>query len=310
MTEQSKDLLTRFPVRKSKQQKAEFRDWLSQTLEKAGYTPKTEESRSLAVSHNVIVGDPDTAEVVLTAHYDTCAVLPVPNLITPRNPVTFLGWQLLLVAVILALVIGVELLTIRLFDPPLWVVLLVVYAVAGFLLWWMMAGKANKTNVNDNTSGVITLLETALSLPEEARGRVAFVFFDNEELGLLGSAGFYKAHKSAMQNTLLLNFDCVGDGDHILFFPSKTLRKDGDALKRLEEAFPSAGDKQTEVCTKGFSVYPSDQKHFPKGVGVAALHKSPWAGYWLGRIHTRRDTVLEEENITLLCRGIFSLLSP
>ena len=309
MTEQSAYLLAQFPIRKSKGQKAAFRDWLGRTLRDAGYTPSVEESRSLAVSHNVVVGDPDTAEVVLAAHYDTCAELPVPNLITPRNPVTFLGWQLLLVVVMCTIIVGAELLTIRLFDPPMWVALLVVYGVAAFLLWWMMAGKANKTNVNDNTSGVITLLETALSLPEELRGRVAFVFFDNEELGLLGSAGFYKAHKAALQNTLLLNFDCVGDGDHILFFPSKSLRKDPDNLKRLEEAFPSAGEKHTEVCAKGFSVYPSDQKHFPKGVGVAALHKSPWAGYWLGRIHTRRDTVLEEENVALLRRGILLLLS-
>lgn len=308
MTEQSKYLLEHFPVRKSKAQKAAFRSWLCAELTQAGYAPITEECRSLVTSHNVVAGDPNTAEIVLTAHYDTCAVLPVPNLITPRNPVTFLLWQFLLVAVILGLAIGAEVTVIRLFDPPMWVCMAVVYAVVFFLLWWMMAGKANKTNVNDNTSGVITLLETALSLPEEARARVAFVFFDNEEKGLLGSAGFCKAHKKEIKDTLLLNFDCVGDGDHILFFPSKTLRKDSAALDRLKTAFPSIGEKSVLVCSSGWSVYPSDQKHFPRGVGVAALHKAPLVGYWLGRIHTRRDIVLDEDNITLLRRGISVLL--
>lgn len=308
MTEQSKYLLEHFPVRKSRQQKAAFRGWLCRALSDAGYSPGIEEHRSLVTSCNVVAGDPNTAEMILSAHYDTCAVLPVPNLITPRNPMIFLLWQVFLVAVIFALAIGAELVVLHLFDPPVWAAMAVVYAVVFFLLWWMMAGKANKSNVNDNTSGIITLLEIALSLPAEDRARVCFVFFDNEEKGLFGSAGFYKAHKKAVKDTLLLNFDCVGDGDHILFFPSKALRKDPAALARLESAFPAVGAKATEVCARGFAVYPSDQKHFPRGVGVAALHKSPWVGHWLGRIHTPRDTVLEEENVELLRRGISALL--
>lgn len=309
MTDASRELLGSFPIRKSRAQKAAFRDWLGRALNEAGWETRVEEDKSLVYSANVTAGDPDTAEVILTAHYDTCAVLPIPNFITPRNGLVFLLYQILVAAVMLAVAIGAEELVLTLLHPPMWVALAVVYAVLLLIIWWMLGGKANKHNANDNTSGVITLLEAALALPEEARGRVALVFFDNEEKGLLGSAAFYKKHKAAMKDKLLLNFDCVGDGDHILFFPSKSLRKNTERTAELESAFAPDGNKEILVCTKGFSVYPSDQKHFPLGVGVAALHKSPGVGYWLGRIHTKRDTVLDEENVHLLTRGILALLS-
>ena len=309
MTDISRELLETFPVRKSRAQKAAFRDWLCRTLNETGWETRAEEHKSPVHSANVVAGDPETAEVILTAHYDTCAVLPIPNFITPRNVVVFLLYQFLLAAVMLGLAIGAEVLVLTLFHPPMWAALAVVYAVLLLIIWWMLAGKANKHNVNDNTSGVITLLEAALALPEETRSRVALVFFDNEEKGLLGSAAFYKKHKAVLKDKLLLNFDCVGDGEHILFFPSKTLRRQPEQTAALEAAFTPEGTKEVLVCTKGFSVYPSDQKHFPLGVGVAALHKSSGVGYWLGRIHTKRDTVLDEENIRLLTRGILSLLS-
>lgn len=308
MTEHSTFLLEHFPIRKSKEQKAAFRQWLIHTLHQAGYQPGTEEHRGPVSSTNVVVGDPERAEIILTAHYDTCAVLPLPNLITPRNPVTFLLYQVALGVLMVLPAIAAEVLVIRLFHAPLWAAMVTLYGVLFFLLWWMLAGKANRHNVNDNTSGVITLLETALALPEEDRNRVAFVFFDNEEKGLLGSAAFYKKHRAGVGDTLVLNFDCVSDGDHILFIPSKKLKKNGSAMDRLERAFPPAGDKHTLVCRTGFSVYPSDQKHFSGGVGVAACHKAPWVGYWLGRIHTGRDTVLMEDNIHLLRRGVLALL--
>ena len=309
MTKQSQQLLEKFPIRKSKSQKAAFRDWLCQALREAGYDPQVEEDKTLVHSANVVVGDIEKAELVVGAHYDTCAVLPVPNFITPRNPVIFLLYQLLLVVVMMVLAIGAEVLVLRLFDPPMWVALAVVYAVLIFIIWWMMAGKANKHNVNDNTSGVITLLEVALSLSEDQRDKIVFVFFDNEEKGLFGSAAFYKEHKTVMKDKLLLNFDCVFDGDHILLFPSKALKKEAATIARLEKAFPSAGEKRVAIPTQGFAVYPSDQKHFPKGVGVAALHRAKVIGYYLGRIHTGRDTVMDERNIELLRKGVLALLS-
>ena len=307
MTETGKQLLEQFPVRKSKEQKAAFREWLKKELARMGYSPRVEEYKGAVPSANVIVGELSSAEVVVTAHYDTCAVMPFPNFITPRTAWFFLLYQAMVALITAAVVVGLMMGTMAL-GLPRPAALSVAYALLIFVIWWMMAGKANKSNVNDNTSGVITLLEIAHALPEELRGKVAFVFFDNEEKGLLGSSAFYKAHRGEMANRLLLNFDCVGDGDHILFIPSGAMRADGKTLDRLAAAFPSRGDKRVEVCREGFMVNPSDQKHFPRGVGAIACHDSRILGPYLGRIHTGRDRVLMEENIELLRRGVEKLL--
>ncbi|MGN0967644.1 MAG: hypothetical protein ACI4O3_00115, partial [Oscillospiraceae bacterium] len=83
------------------------------------------------------------------------------------------------------------------------------------------------------------------------------------------------------------------------------LKQEEETLDLLEQSFLSDGSKTVEVV-RGFGFYPSDQKVFPRGVGVAALHKS-WFGYWLGRIHTNRDTLFQAENIELLRRGALTL---
>ena len=306
MTEAAKTVLTAYEVRKTKGQKEAFRAFLCRELEQLGYEPRVESGRSLVTSHNVVAGDPEKARVLLTAHYDTCAVLPFPNFITPRNLPVFLLYQLAVAAVIFILAIAVEVALIMAFDPPLWAALLAMYAALAFCIWWMLAGKANRRTANDNTSGVIALLEMAAALPPEDRDAVCFVWFDNEELGLFGSSAFAAAHRRVRADTLTLNFDCVGDGDYLQFFPSRAVKRDGEAMALLEAAFPSRGSKTVEVV-RGFGFYPSDQARFRRGVGVAALKKAPLIGYYMDRIHTRRDTVLEEDNVQLLCRGVLRL---
>ena len=94
-----------------------------------------------------------------------------------------------------------------------------------FTVLWMIFGLANKNNANDNTSGVVTLLEILRTLPENQRNKVCFVLFDLEEAGLIGSVSYRKAHKKATDHQLVLNLDCVGDGDHLLIFPTKALKQ-------------------------------------------------------------------------------------
>ena len=264
MTEAANTVLTAYEVRKTKGQKEAFRAWLCRELEQLGYAPRVESRRALVMNHNVVAGDPEKAKVLFTAHYDTCAVLPFPNFITPRNLFVYLLYQLAIAALFLVLAIVVEVCLLLAFDPPLWVQLPVVYAVLAFCIWWILAGKANRHTANDNTSGVVTLLEIAAALPPEDRDGVCFVWFDNEELGLFGSSAFAAAHRRVKADTLVLNFDCVGDGDHLQFFPSKTVKKSAEIMALLETSFPSQGQKTVEIV-RGFGLYPSDQARFCRG---------------------------------------------
>lgn len=299
MTPQSHKIMEDFQVRKSRKQKEAFRRWLCEELEKAGYAPSVEKGFA---AKNVVAGDPDAARVIFSAHYDTCAVLPIPNFITPRNMVFYICYQLLFVFIFFSVVLIAELAVFFLTDASVEVGMAVANALCIFMVWWIIDGLANKHTANDNTSGTITLLEIALSLPVEDREKVCFVFFDNEEKGMFGSAAFTKKHKSVKKETLNINFDCVSDGDFIQFFPGKRLRKDEAALEQIERAFQGRGEKVTEVV-RGFGFYPSDNASFKRGVGVCALKKKRLIGYYMDRIHTNKDTVLEEENIELLRVG-------
>lgn len=308
MTDAAKTVLERYEIRKSKRQKEAFRTWLCAELERMGYAPSVEGK----YSRNVVAGDPNTAKLLLTAHYDTCAVLPFPNFITPRNLVVYLLYQLLICVPVFAVAIGLEVGAILLWerfagtDCPMWLAMGAMYTGLLFILWWMLDGPANKHTANDNTSGVLTLLEIAAALPVERRAQVCLVFFDNEEKGLLGSQKFVAMHKAAKKDALVLNFDCVSDGDYIQLYPDKRVKKDAETMAALEAAFQNRGEKAVEVV-RGFGFYPSDNKAFCRGVGICALKKKPLIGYYMDRIHTGRDTVLEEENILLLRDGVLRL---
>ena len=73
------DVLDQFPIRKSKKQKQAFRDAVQSYVTGLGYDFKTEKG-SLG-STNIVIGDPEKAKFLVTAHYDTCAHLPFPSII-------------------------------------------------------------------------------------------------------------------------------------------------------------------------------------------------------------------------------------
>ena len=306
MLSEPMDVLRRFEVRKSKKQKQAFRDAVTAYAQELGYPVQVEKGSMGA--QNVVIGNAATAEYLITAHYDTPAGMLLPNFLTPCNLLTFLGYQIILTVVMMvpSLVIGylVNLLTDS-FD----VAYLVWYVLFLGTLVLMMAGPANPHNANDNTSGVVTVLEIARTLDETCRGKVAFVLFDLEELGLIGSSAYRKAHKAETENQVILNLDCVGDGNEIVLFPSKKLCKDQKKLEKLCTVVSRNGKKTLSVCNKGFRTYPSDQKNFPVGVGIAAFHRKRGLGLYLGRIHTAKDTVLDPTNVNVLRAALTSLVT-
>ena len=304
MIETPMDVFRDFPVRKTKKQKQAFREAVQSYAEQLGY-PCTVESGSLG-SRNLVIGNPEQADYLVTAHYDTCARLPIPNFLTPCNFWPFLLWQVVLVLLILGVCIlmglGVGFLTGS----------GAIGSWCGYLMIWvilalMLIGPANPSNANDNTSGVVTLLEIAKSMPGNQRKKVCFVLFDLEEAGLIGSASYRKAHKSQTDRQMVLNLDCVGDGDYLTLFPTKRLKKDRKRLKSLYKACGYFGKKSILVHEQGFSFYPSDQANFPYGVGICALNKRGKTLY-LSRIHTKKDTILERTNVNLLRAALITYI--
>ncbi len=300
------DVLAQFPVRKNKKQKQAFRDAVQFYAEGLGYSCTVEKGSMGA--KNVIIGNPDTAEYLVTAHYDTPARLPFPNLITPQNALTFLLYQFVLVFVfVLGAIIPGVIVGIIANSPDLaGQVGLIVYWV---LLFMMILGPANRNNANDNTSGVVTVLETAKAIPEDLRDKVCFVLFDLEEAGLIGSSSYRKKHKKATENQIILNLDCVGDGNEIVMFPTKKLMKNAEKMAVLRNMNEIRGEKCVILHEKGFCVYPSDQKNFPYGLGIAAFRRNKWVGLYCDKIHTNKDTVLEEENVSILRDRLIYLIS-
>ena len=172
-----------------------------------------------------------------------------------------------------------------------------------------MAGPANKTNANDNTSGVITVLETMQALPQELREKVCFVLFDLEEAGLIGSMSYHSKHKKTADRQIILNADCVGDGDEVLLIPSKKLRKKHPALlEGWKEMCPQTAEKSIAIQHKGICFFPSDQANFPLGVGIAAFRRKKGLGLYCARIHTPKDTVCEENNVILIRNFLIRIL--
>ena len=98
MIDKPMDVPTAFPVRKTKKQKQAFRDAVESYLKTIGYDCMIEKGQ-MGV-RNIVIGNPETARYLVTAHYDTPAKLPFPNLITPCSFWPFLGWQIVITALI------------------------------------------------------------------------------------------------------------------------------------------------------------------------------------------------------------------
>ncbi|MBR5126328.1 MAG: M28 family peptidase [Oscillospiraceae bacterium] len=294
MIREPMDVLKTYPVRKTKKQKQAFRDAVCAYVDNRGYPVRVEKTNGGV--HNIVIGDPENASYLVTAHYDTCAAMFLPNFITPCNPLLYWGYQILVMLLLIIVSVGAGVITAFLWPDGMKIVALMVYWV---LLLSLLLGPANKNNANDNTSGVVTLLEILRSIPENQRHKVCFVLFDLEEMGLIGSASYRKVHKKATDNQLVLNLDCVGDGDEIRMFPTKKLKKNRKKLTSLYKACGYFGSKNILIHEKGASIYPSDQMLFPYGVGICALKKGK-AGLYLDRIHTKNDTILEQTNVNLL----------
>lgn len=309
MTKTTETVFQKYEIRKTKKQKSAFIDYVKTVADEYGYSYEVQKGSFGA--RNIVIGSPEKAKVIYTAHYDTCATLPFPNFITPKNFLLYLLYQIgvlipiFLLSGILAFIAD---LILPLFSlNPLFSSLIGLLSCEIFLIAFcilVVAGPANKHTANDNTSGVTTLLDIMTAMPEELRSQASFVFFDLEESGLIGSTSFAKKYKHVIKNKPLVNFDCVSDGDYILFAVKKTASR---YVPLLKESFEKDDRVSVvDICSKGV-FYPSDQSNFSGGIGVASFKYTKKGLLYMDRIHTKRDTVYREENIRFLTEGAIRL---
>lgn len=304
----TKMIIQKYEIRKSDKQKKAFIDEIVQYCEQLGYTYQIQETKGLLKSRNLIVGDVKKAKVYCTAHYDTCATMGfLPNFITPLNQLVYYSYQFALSfgMIALAMILG------RVLENVTGGIISYFLGYTVFLFgifYQLMMGYRNPKNYNDNTSGMVTLLELMAKVDVEDRDKICFIFFDNEEKGLLGSGAFRKRYASKVVDKLLVNFDCVGDGDTLFMKYNRSMSQSKNKTT-FETAFVTDFGKEMLFSDKG--VYPSDQKHFDKicdTVAVAALKKSKVVGLYMDRIHTPKDTILDEKNVEILVMGMINYI--
>ena len=302
---QKEALLTLFPVRRRYGQKAEFLEWLGRELKRMGYRPKKETYGKFNGSVNLIAGDPERARIILTAHYDTGSAMPVPNFISPTNVAAHVCYHVFfaLLLIVLAFVLSIAV-TFPIHRPDLAVPLFIVLFLLG--LYLAAFGPSNKSNANGNTSGVLTLLAIAGQVSPSRE--VCLLFLDNSEKSLLGAKAFRRRHPDAAANALFINFDCVGDGEHMLLMPGKYARWDERLLSALEASFAPAEGISPHLLSRGLIYYPSDHRKFKNHVAVAACHRGA-AGYYIPHLRTRRDRTLQLGNVAYLAEGMERFLS-
>ena len=293
-----------FPIRNSDAQKEAFRAWALKEAEKNGIAKAAAEK--IDGHAQIVFGDPEKAKVIFTAHYDTPRRSLMPNLMLVSNPVLYWAYNFGIALIILAAAVGAtfgakELLGFDWHVMTHRLILLGVYMAVYFGLFLLiLRGPANKRNRNDNTSGTAAVMELTRRLSDS--GDAALILFDDEEKGKKGSKAFAKEHPSVRKNTLVVNLDCVGNGDTFVFCPTRGAQ-DHPMWPALQAAAEKAG-LSARSFPAGRAQMNSDQKSFARGVGVCACMHRPVIGYYADRIHTSRDTVADPDNIDRLADAL------
>lgn len=287
------EINSHFPVRRSDAEKLRFAEYVKEQIGEGRVKVEQLEKQH----NNIIIGDLHKAKVVFTAHYDTPAASVVPNMMLPANKI---------LAVLVNCIYPVLLSLVCLFAAlVLWAIIPVVpyeataiiYAVLYLGVYYCTTRLLpNKNNKNDNTSGVATVLSLAEKINAED---IAFVLFDNEEKGLQGSKALNKKYKEEFASKLVINLDCVGNGDQIIF-AVKERAQEREEYKTLVEQIDKTAGFDLHFIPFNKTASNSDHKSFPCSIGIMATKRGKIAKFYTDRIHTSKDTVALSENIYFL----------
>lgn len=171
-----------FGIRHTYNEKTNFLNFIDGELKNLGYETEIIQGKNIKQCRNLATVE-SNAEIIFAAHYDTAGTMPkllgfIFKLFGHTRQIVGSIIYILIILLIIRFIRNVLNVSIS-------------YMILGVFLIFPMLIK-NKKNYNDNSSGVITLLNIAHELKnnKDLKGkanRIKIVFLDNEESGLLGS---------------------------------------------------------------------------------------------------------------------------
>lgn len=307
-------LAEKHPCRYTADQKAAFILDTRRMLRSAGYSEKQLVEQRLGGmfnTRNLIIGDP-SAEYLVTAHYDT----PGGNgfLLGTAPLVGQTGANIIMLMLTLPFIIGeIALVThaMEQAEPTFWSMAGAVLAMPALLIVLTLLPMLirNRRNCNDNTSGVMCLLECALAAAQEPEllKKCCFVLFDNEEWGLIGSLGFTAERKKKSideKSAFVINLDCVGVGDVIA---SVTTGKPSTRCEALTESLDELG--MARESKRSQLVFMSDHAVFPDAVMLSVMRRSRLGPLYIPNIHSPKDTLCDDGLVARLAEHVTRFIS-
>ena len=288
-----------FPIRRSDKQKEAFRAYVMEQF------PDARLKESDGHKNILLYGEPEKAKVIFCAHYDTPRHSVFPNLMLPANRGlhTLYGILIMLplfMVVALFLIILTSLPDARLTLSTRALLLACYFFIYFGLFLLLFRGPENKHNRNDNTSGTAAVMELAETM--NGNSECAFLLFDNEEKGKLGSKAFAKSFPEVKAGVPVINLDCVGNGSTFVLSASS-----GFLASPLCEQIRSAAKKNDlslQILDRAHSKMNSDHVNFDISAGICACLKSRRGILYTPRIHTNQDTVADEKMIHALVKTL------
>lgn len=286
MIEKIYEQLKPMQERMHRKSKNKFRAYLKQKAIEVNLDYKILPKSGL--SKNVIIGNIETAKYILGAHYDT----------PPKMP-AFLVSSILLFNIVVS-IFTIFLVLITFLNPNIsYISLILIFLL---LLHLFGGGIANKHNHNDNTSGILTVL--ALLEKNCKSDQVAYVFFDNEEKGLIGSMQLERHLRKILntKNKQFIVFDCVGCGDVM----GLTSYNSNDLANKILSISEMLEDKSISYIIKKPSMLMlSDHYSFRlwKHVGIMC-YNSEGKRLKIKNIHSSKDKEVNINNIESLVKII------
>ena len=302
----SDSIFEKFEIRARRKEKDLFIERTKEAFREIGYADiEITVHKSLIGCQNLVVGPPD-ADFLFTAHYDT----PGRNgfIMLPFAKILGMVFASILGTLFLVLltspVIILNLFGIFIENHP---VIDLFFRLSPLAIIIMLLIIKNQHNHNDNTSGCLGVYNIAVIVSEipVLREKCAFVLFDMEEIGLLGSYAFVKwrrKHYPGIVNSRVINFDCIGNGN-VLVIASKRKRNAVTERVQLTQYFQGEGFDALQKTSNLFC-YLSDHVHFSNGIMFSFLRRSWLGGLYIPNIHTRRDNICDLEQIERLSKSV------